>query len=188
MDTITSAWKGHEGFAQWLVNRKVPETVVDLGVDTGFSTFNWATPRIGHVYGIDSFMGDEHAGIKETYDYVHNMRSQLGLDDRITFIKGMFAEVALTWDKPIDILHIDGFHTYEAVKMDYDTWSPFVKDDGIILFHDTCVFYPGFGVYKFFEELAQAKSGKTLNFTHSYGLGIVTENAQLLEDIKTKWF
>ena len=69
-------------------------------------------PEIGHVYGIDSFEGDEHAGVKETYDFVLKKKDELELDN-ITFIKGYFDDVVKTWEKPIDILHIDGLHTYK---------------------------------------------------------------------------
>jgi hypothetical protein len=41
--------------------------------------------------------------------------------------------------KEVDILHIDGSHHYEDVKKDFETWSQFVNDDGVILMHDTCV-------------------------------------------------
>ena len=48
-------WRDHRLFADWLIRRTEPETVVDLGVDYGYSTFCFALPEIGHVYGIDSF-------------------------------------------------------------------------------------------------------------------------------------
>jgi len=36
----------------------------------------------------------------------------------------------------IDVLFIDGDHTYEGVKKDYEMYKDFVKDNGLILFHD----------------------------------------------------
>lgn len=36
----------------------------------------------------------------------------------------------------LDILFIDGDHTYEGVKEDWETYSPFVREDGIVVFHD----------------------------------------------------
>ncbi len=39
--------------------------------------------------------------------------------------------------KPIDLLFIDGDHTYDAVKKDFEDWLPFVKKGGHILFHDS---------------------------------------------------
>ena len=36
----------------------------------------------------------------------------------------------------IDFLFIDGDHTYEGVKMDFEMYGPLVKEGGIIAFHD----------------------------------------------------
>lgn len=38
--------------------------------------------------------------------------------------------------KKIDFLFIDGDHTYEGVKQDYEMYKPLVSGDGIIAFHD----------------------------------------------------
>jgi len=175
-------WKDHINFANWIVRRKRPEVVVDLGVDYGYSTFSFAIPRIGHVYGIDSFEGDVHGGERNTYDFVMQKKDELDLNN-VSFIKGFFDDVVQTWDKNIDILHIDGYHTYEAVKNDYEKWSPFVKDDGIIIFHDTCVDREDFGVARFFKELNLPKT----NFGNCNGLGVVSKNADLIQEIREKF-
>lgn len=47
------------------------------------------------------------------------------------------------WDKEIDVLFIDGDHSYEGCKGDIDAWAPFVKDKGVILFHDADEGGPG---------------------------------------------
>ena len=169
-------WRDHRLFADWLIRRTEPETVVDLGVDYGYSTFCFALPEIGHVYGIDSFEGDEHAGVKETYDFVLKKRDELELDN-ITFIKGYFDDVVKTWEKPIDILHIDGLHTYEAAKNDFEKWSPLLKENGVILMHDTMV--ERFGVKDFFEEIDLPKT----NFKHCNGLGVISKNSNLINEI-----
>jgi len=39
-------------------------------------------------------------------------------------------------DRLIDFLFIDGDHTYEGVKMDFEMYSPLVRKGGIIAFHD----------------------------------------------------
>lgn len=178
MQEITTAWTDHVIFTQWLVNRINPKVIVDLGVDYGYSSFSFAIPQIGHVYGIDCFEGDYNTGIRNTLDSVNESKKNLELDN-ITFIKGYFDEIAKVWDKPIDILHIDGSHTYEAVKNDYKTWSKFLNDDGIILFHDTMVEDENFGVKKFFEEIDLPK----VNFTCSFGLGVVSKNIDLIKEI-----
>jgi predicted O-methyltransferase YrrM len=171
-------WRDHRQFADWLVRRIQPETVVDLGVDYAYSTFCFAVPQIGHIYGIDSFEGDSFAGIRNTYDYVLEKQKELELNN-ITFIKGYFDDVVKTWNNPIDILHIDGLHTYEAVKNDFEKWSPFVKENGIILFHDTMVENPEFGVSRFFNEINLPKT----NFKHCNGLGVVSKDIHIINEI-----
>ena len=175
---IPTAWTDHINFAQWIVNRVDSKVVVDLGVDYAYSTFCFSLPQKGHIYGIDSFGGDEHTGIRNTYEYIIEKKNILKADN-ITFIKGYFDDIAKTWNKEIDILHIDGFHTYEAVKNDYENWSKFVKDDGVILFHDTLVEDRDFGIKKFFEEIDLPK----VNFTCSHGLGVVSKNINLIKEI-----
>lgn len=175
-------WKDHIKFAQWIVERKNPEVIVDLGVDYAYSTFSFAIPGIGSIYGIDSFEGDFHAGNRkssEVYNFVEEKRKEYGFDN-VTFIKGYFDDVAKDWDKEIDILHIDGFHEYESVYNDFSTWGKFVKDDGVILMHDTKVYHGSFGVHRFFDELDYPK----INFTVSHGLGVVAKNSDIIDEIR----
>jgi predicted O-methyltransferase YrrM len=187
-DTPATAWSGHRQFAEKLVRFMNPKVIVDLGVDYGYSTFSFALPRIGHVYGVDNFTGDDFVGthIPEKYSYVMMKREKLHLQDNVTIIKGDFNEVATTWDKEIDILHIDGSHHYEDVKRDFETWSKFLSDNGVILLHDTCIESLNgneYGVKKFFDELDMPK----FTFTHCYGLGVVTKNPVILDYIKTNF-
>lgn len=178
IETIDSSWKGLREFATALVNLLKPEVIVDLGVDTGYSTFVFADAlRFNHgnnkiVYGIDNFKGDVFTGFRDTYDLIsHNIK----MNDlrNISIIRGEFSNIAETWAQPIDILHIDGFHEYESVKADFDTWSPFVKEHGLILIHDVCV--GRFGCNRVFLEAA---SKYKLFNPDSGGLGILTDSEQ----------
>lgn len=175
LEKLVSAWKGHKNFAIWLASRLQAETIVDLGVDFGFSTFCFGLADTGQVYGIDSFQGDPHAGFRDTYKGVCKGVEELGLRN-VTIIRGYFDVVAQTWQRPIDILHIDGNHSYEAVKSDYLTWSKFVKPSGVVLFHDTCVAH--FGVRRLFDEIALPK----VNFANSHGLGVVSHDKALIQE------
>lgn len=178
LNGINTGWADHIDFAEWLVRKIEPKVIVDLGVDYGYSTFSFAFPKIGEVYGIDSFEGDPYSGIRDTYDFVVNKKKELGLDN-ITFVKGLVDDVVEKWEKPIDILHIDAFHTYEAVKNDFTKWSKFV-DKGVILLHDTLVEDAPFGVKKFFGEITLPKT----NFEFCNGLGVVSKNQKIIDEIK----
>jgi predicted O-methyltransferase YrrM len=38
--------------------------------------------------------------------------------------------------KQLDMLFIDGDHTYDGIKKDFETYESFVKKEGVIVFHD----------------------------------------------------
>ncbi len=187
-ENVLSAWKGHQDFAVWLVKELKPSVIVDLGVEYGFSTFTFASPKIGKVYGIDWFKGDSFTNKANTRDYFmadwETLKNRFGVDN-IEIIEGRFSEVAKTWKLPIDILHIDGSHLYKDIKKDYETWSKFVKKDGVILLHD--VYIPNDkkyeGVERFYNEIDPPK----LRFLDWFGLGVVSKDEELIKKIAEKW-
>lgn len=76
--------------------------------------------------------------------------------------------------KQYDILFIDGDHTYEGVKNDFEMYLPLVKPGGLILMHDIC--NENEGVEKFWGEIMLPKVG--LNYGRAAagivpGFGIV---------------
>jgi hypothetical protein len=181
---IPSAWKGHYTFAHWLCGFMNPDVTVELGVDYGFSFFTFLTAKRGTVYGIDWFKGDPDTGFRNTFNYVNNMYKGISEMDKtlppLNLITNEFTEEAKTWDKTIDILHIDGGHSYENVKSDFTNWYPKVREGGVILLHDIAVDHHG--VSMLFNELTQER----WQFKHSAGLGIVIkgENKALSEALK----
>lgn len=46
-------------------------------------------------------------------------------------------DIARGWKEPVDILFIDGDHEYPSVKDDFDSFYPFVRDGGLVVFHDS---------------------------------------------------
>lgn len=181
---IKSAWQGHQYFAIWLVKELQPLTIVDLGVATGFSTLIFAAQNVGKVYGIDWFKRFSPLR-RELDDYIPCMRNKKKLEKKfgiknVTIIRAKFSEVAKKWNIPIDILHIDGSHEYKDVKEDYQIWSKFLNKNGVFLFHDINEMH---GAKQFFNELELPK----YSFLHSYGLGIMSKNKELISRVKKIW-
>ena len=179
---IPSGWnytpKSHRGFVEWLIDRIKPKVTVELGVDYGYSSFLMALCQDNPVYGIDCFDVSVHGPREDDdYQFVMSVKEKLELDN-LEIIKGYFDDVAKTWDKEIDLLHIDGLHDYNNCKNDCDTWAPLVKENGVILFHDTISNPTGVG--HFFSQLEVPK----INFTNSFGLGVASNNADIIEEIK----
>lgn len=183
LGSIPSAWnvppKGHHSFAKWLVEKVNPKVTVELGVDYGYSLFVLSVYNNGNVYGIDSFSTEHHKSrVDDDYKIVTDIKEKLKLDN-LELIKGYFDDVAKTWEKKIDILHIDGLHDYDNCKNDYEIWKKFMKKNGVIIFHDT-MSYPN-DVGRLFTEINFPK----FNFTNSHGLGVVSSNKKLIEEIQT---
>ena len=40
------------------------------------------------------------------------------------------------WTSPIDLLFIDGDHSYEGIRQDWDDWTPLVREGGHVALHD----------------------------------------------------
>lgn len=172
-----SAWIEHAPFGFWLVEALRPKSIVELGVHNGFSYFVFcqAVRRLqlqARCFAIDTFEGDEHAGFygKDVYEDVS--RRNRRYDGFSQVIRSTFAEACDQFaDGSIDILHIDGSHTHDAVRRDFETWLPKLSSRGVILFHDTAERGPGFGVHLLWDELRTRYPH--FEFMHGHGLGII---------------
>ena len=173
-----STWIDHISFGYDIVEAIRPSRVVELGAYNGMSYFVFCQSMKEHnidglCYAIDSWGGDEHTGEydESIYDDVrHHARENYR---GISYLLRMLFNDAIDHfeDESIDLLHIDGLHTYEAVQEDFTNWYPKVKPGGIILFHDIEARQSDFGVWKYWAEL-EAKY-ETFAFHHGFGLGVL---------------
>lgn len=173
-----STWLSHVPFAMFLVDALRPRTIVELGTYYGVSycAFCQAVRELGidtQCYAIDTWLGDPQSpyfevdvfdDLKAYHDPLYANFSRL--------IRSTFLEASKSFaDKDIDLLHIDGYHSYDMVKLDYQTWLPKMSPRGIMLFHDIRVLEPGFGVWRLWDELKSQHP--SFEFLHGCGLGLL---------------
>lgn len=173
-----SAWFGHLPFAYWLIQVLRPKTLVELGTYWGTSYFAFcqsvaAAGLTTRCFAVDTWQGDEHSGSYENHvfeevSYHHQNYAGFSQLLRMTFDQA----VTQFADHSVDLLHIDGLHTYDAVRHDFETWLPKLTANAVLLFHDIEVRERDFGVWQFWQELC-AHYPHHIAFVHSYGLGVV---------------
>jgi hypothetical protein len=174
---IKSAWNEHVPFAMMLVELQRPRTIVELGTHWGVSYCAWCQSvkeldLATKCYAVDTWAGDSDAGYYSDEVYKDLMEHHAQYAAFSTLMRMTFDDALKTIpDKSVDLLHIDGLHSYEAVKHDYESWFPKISERGVILFHDTFVKERGFGVHRLWDELIS--SFPHFNFEHGFGLGIL---------------
>lgn len=137
-------------------------TCVEIGRGSGASTLLMASALRGNSPRLISL--DIDSARDET---IHQNLKQFGLDSRadlITCKSDNYDNKNLN----VNLVFIDGDHTYEGVKADYEHWVSRVVKGGDILFHDYCDWKPG--VPKFIAELRLSnQSSKLLTEVHCAG-------------------
>lgn len=154
--------------------------VVEIGSFKGRSTCFLAQgcqmAERGVVYAVDHFQGSpEHqlGGHEETAEIVNEGTTynaflqnlaKARLSDHIRPLVGSGPDVARDFSGQVRLLFIDGDHSFDGTKADFDAWFPFVSDTGLICFHDYRNDQYMDGVTRFIET--QAMNDPRLIFLH----------------------
>jgi predicted O-methyltransferase YrrM len=163
-----------------------PKVCVEIGSARGMSACYVGVALMengsGKIYAIDphakTSWNDSHS--VETLPVIeHNIR-YLGLTKYVEIVHKTSDEAVKEWSQPIDLLFIDGDHTYEGVRRDWEMFSPFLTEFGVTVFHDTIWdldpdprwYRSDMGVPRFVEDLRK-EGYPVLTINQDYGVSIL---------------
>lgn len=129
-------------FAQWLLTRRLGN-VLEIGTLKGGTTALWHELCTGTVVSVDLPNG-KFGGADHGYTDQRAAERNAALEDRFPRLRTIAADshnastLAMVADTAghFDLLFIDGDHSYEGVKQDFEMYAPLVRPGGVIAFHD----------------------------------------------------
>lgn len=167
-----------------LKDRK-PQAVLEIGTGSGGTLHSFAriSSPAATLISVDlpgGFFGGGYRKCKipfyrsfaEPHQKIHLLRADSHEQDTVDKV-GKILD-----NSKLDLLFIDGDHTYEGVKRDFEIYSKFVKKGGIVAFHDIVPHAPATGcrVHDFWKEIRRAF--RTEEFVEDWdqgrgGIGVV---------------
>ncbi len=174
-----------EGFLNRL-RTAPPETIIEVGTATGGTLFLLASVAADDalLVSVDLPEGAFGGGYPRRRGKLYRAFGRDG--QRIELLRRDSHEPKtvqhvqrLLRGRQVDLLFIDGDHTYDGVRQDYVSYSPLVRPGGLIAFHDIV---PGVtedvgGVPRFWQELKETELHEEIVESWDqggFGIGIVT--------------
>ena len=168
--------------------------IVEIGSWKGKSTIWLAkgskTGSNVKVYAIDPHTGSPE-NIKKrreiwTYQEFKRNIEKAEVQDIVMPVIKTSEDAAREWNgKPIELLWIDGAHEYEMVKLDFDLWSPYLIEGGIIAFHDTIGWEGPGRLVK--EALYTSRNFANVRFIYSITYARKVRNNSITQRIRNNW-
>ena len=112
--------------------------VVEIGRFKGGSTFIFAAsmPELVELWSYDFHLALRPDMPGEDLDAeLRAALGRFGLTHKVHLLVGD-SRIAEPPARPIEVLFIDGDHSYEGAKADFERWGALVRLDGHVLFHD----------------------------------------------------
>lgn len=166
-----------------VIQRIRPRTVIEIGTGWGGTLFLFAAVASPDaiLVSIDlpsSLFGRGYPGWKESL-YKSFARDR----QMIELVRGNSHQASsveaverILKNRPVDVLFIDGDHTYEGVKMDFELYSPMVRKGGLIALHDITPSLHNIEIEvpQFWRELRDAYENSEITFQQDEaGIGIL---------------
>lgn len=144
-----------------LVRSLRPAVIVEIGTYQGGTLYCWGklAQKTATIVSIDLPGGEFGGGYSEAdakrfQDYLQPGQTLHCLRADSHAVATLEQVRALLGGRPVDFLFIDGDHTYEGVKRDFNNYAPLVRPRGLIALHDVSVnMNPDCQVHRFWQEI-----------------------------------
>ncbi|HTS13021.1 MAG TPA: class I SAM-dependent methyltransferase [Candidatus Limnocylindrales bacterium] len=163
----------HDALRRWACDRA---RIVEIGVAEGVSALamRQVMSETGSLYLIDPFHLSRLQTLNFTRRAAHRAVESCSRG-KVVWIEEFSFNAALGWNKPIDLLLIDGDHSPRGVQQDWSDWNRFVEPGGVAIFHDARLFDGGwtsadYGPVRLIDALfrkGQASSWRIVEEVHS---------------------
>lgn len=153
-------------------------TIVEIGSHCGKATFVLASvvktcraeARVVAVDTFDGVVGALDRGLIQRGPTLQKFTRMLEENELAAWVDTHVGRVpGLSWDKPVNLLLVDGLHDYASVAQDFYAFEAWLKPGALAAFHDYADYYPGVRTFVDellaggeWEEVAQAGSMKLL--------------------------
>ncbi|HLT58947.1 MAG: class I SAM-dependent methyltransferase [Limnochordales bacterium] len=136
-----------------LLAQRQPRAMLEIGTANGGSLFLFCRvlPPGARIISIDLPGGAFGGGYDESREPLYRAFALPGQE--LHLIRADSHQpatrrqaAALLQGKPLDFLFIDGDHTYSGVQADFEMYSPLVRREGLVAFHDIVVVPPHIAV------------------------------------------
>ncbi len=84
----------------------------------------------------DPTLVDPEVGLMDTLPVFRRTLHAAGLEDHVLALVGRSPQAAAVWGGPLGLVFIDGGHTDEHARGDYEGWAPHVASGGLLVIHD----------------------------------------------------
>lgn len=126
-----------------IADQRQPETVLEIGTANGGTFYTWCRylDSSTNIISLDLPGGQFGGGFSR---HEEKLYQQFAPEKNLDFVRDNSHDES-TYDKveeiikkngEVDFLFIDGDHTYNGVKQDFEMYQRLVSDDGIIALHD----------------------------------------------------
>ena len=168
-DAAASDWTTHAPFMSAVTALVRPRRFVDIGTGQGasFAAFAQTARKIGltaDAVAVSTWAGEDHQF--ESFRFLAEAYGDTAAILRLPPDQA----IERFSDGSIDLMHLDGYASYDSVARDFETWMPKLSESGVVLMHDIHAHRQDFGVWRLWDDLKA--TFPTLEFAHDQGLGL----------------